>query len=241
MTLWLILGSAFWLGLLTSISPCPLATNIAAISFLGRSVGNTRKVLLSGLLYTLGRTIVYVGLGVLILLVFQAALTGGDPNSAASGVSRFLQKYMGVILGPVLILVGMMLLGMLDFSGSLNLGGQGLQDHVAKGGAFWALPLGILFALSFCPVSASLFFGGLIGLSSQHSSPVLLPTLFGIGTAVPVLLFAFIIAFASQYVGKAFNVLTKFELWFRVITGFVFIAAGLYYTLTHIYGVSLSF
>ena len=241
MTLWLILGSAFWLGLLTSISPCPLATNIAAISFLGRSVGNTRKVLLSGLLYTLGRTIVYVGLGVLILLVFQAALTGGDPNSAAPGVSRFLQKYMGVVLGPVLILVGMMLLGMLDFSGSLNLGGQGLQDRVAKGGAFWALPLGILFALSFCPVSASLFFGGLIGLSSQHSSPVLLPTLFGIGTAVPVLLFAFIIAFASQYVGKAFNVLTKFELWFRVITGFVFIAAGLYYTLTHIYGVSLSF
>jgi len=240
MTLWLVLGSAFWLGLLTSISPCPLATNIAAISFLGRSVGNTRKVLLSGLLYTLGRTIVYVGLGVLILYVFQAASTGGDPNSAASGVSRFLQKYMGVILGPVLILVGMMLLGMLDFTGSLNLGGQGLQDRVAKGGAFWALPLGILFALSFCPVSASLFFGGLIGLSSQHSSPVLLPTLFGIGTAVPVLIFAFIITFASQYVGKAFNALTRFERWFRVVTGVVFIVAGLYYTLTHIYGVSFS-
>jgi cytochrome c biogenesis protein CcdA len=240
MTLWLVLGSAFWLGLLTSISPCPLATNIAAISFLGRSVGNTRKVLLSGLLYTLGRTIVYVGLGVLILYVFQAASTGGDPNSAASGISRFLQKYMGVILGPVLILVGMMLLGMLDFTGSLNLGGQGLQDRVAKGGAFWALPLGILFALSFCPVSASLFFGGLIGLSSQHSSPVLLPTLFGIGTAVPVLVFAFIITFASQYVGKAFNALTRFERWFRVVTGVVFIVAGLYYTLTHIYGVSFS-
>jgi cytochrome c biogenesis protein CcdA len=117
MTLWLVLGSAFWLGLLTSISPCPLATNIAAISFLGRSVGNTRRVLLSGLLYTLGRTIVYVGLGVLILLVLQAASASGDPNSAASGVSRFLQKYMNVILGPVLILVGMMLLGMLDFTG----------------------------------------------------------------------------------------------------------------------------
>ncbi len=240
MTLWLVLGSAFWLGLLTSISPCPLATNIAAISFLGRSVGNTRKVLLSGLLYTLGRTIVYVGLGVLILLVLQAASEGGDPNSAASGVSRFLQKYMGVILGPLLILVGMMLLGMLDFTGSLSLGGQGLQDRVAKGGAFWSLPLGILFALSFCPVSASLFFGGLIGLSSQHSSPILLPTLFGIGTAVPVLVFAFIITFASQYVGKAFNALTKFERWFRVITGVVCIVAGLYYCLTHIYGLSLT-
>ena len=240
MTLWIVLGSAFWLGLLTSISPCPLATNIAAISFLGRSVGNTRKVLLSGLLYTLGRTIVYVGLGVLILLVLQAASGGGDPNSAASGVSRFLQKYMGVILGPLLILVGMMLLGMLDFTGSLSLGGQGLQDRVAKGGAFWSLPLGILFALSFCPVSASLFFGGLIGLSSQHSSPILLPTLFGIGTAVPVLVFAFIITFASQYVSKAFNALTKFERWFRVITGVVFIVAGIYYCLTHIYGLSLT-
>jgi cytochrome c biogenesis protein CcdA len=240
MTVWFVLGSAFWLGLLTSISPCPLATNIAAISFLGRSVGNTRKVLLSGLLYTLGRTLVYVGLGVLILLVLQAASGSGDPNSAASGVSRFLQKYMGVILGPVLVLVGMMLLGLLNFTGSLNLGGQGLQERVARGGAFWALPLGILFALSFCPVSASLFFGGLIGLSSQHSSPVLLPTLFGIGTAVPVLVFAFIITFASQYVGKAFNALTKFERWFRVITGVVFIAAGLYYTLTHIYGIRFS-
>jgi len=240
MTLWLVLGSAFWLGLLTSISPCPLATNIAAISFLGRAVGNTRKVLLSGLLYTLGRTVVYVGLGVLILLVLQAASAGGGPDSAASGVSRFLQKYMGVILGPVLVLVGMMLLGMLEFTGSLNLGGQGLQERVARGGVFWAFPLGVLFALSFCPVSASLFFGGLIGLSTQHSSPVLLPTLFGIGTAVPVIVFAFIITFASQYVGKAFNRLTQIERWVRAITGVIFIVAGLYYILTHIYEVPLT-
>jgi cytochrome c-type biogenesis protein len=240
MTLWMVLGSAFWLGLLTSISPCPLATNVAAISFLSRSVGNTRRVLLSGLLYTLGRTIVYVGLGVLILYAFQVASGGGDPNIAASGVSRFLQKYMGVILGPVLILVGMLLLGMLEFTGSLNFGGQGLQERVAKGGAIWSLPLGILFALSFCPVSASLFFGGLIGLSSQHSSPVLLPAIYGIGTAVPVIAFAGLIAFAGQYVGKAFNALTRFERWFRVITGTVFILAGTYYCLTHIYGVSLA-
>jgi cytochrome c biogenesis protein CcdA len=237
----MVLGSAFWLGVLTSISPCPLATNIAAISFLGRSVGNTRKVLVSGLLYTLGRTVVYVGLGVLILYVLQAASAGGDPNGAASGVSRFLQKYMSMLLGPVLILVGMMLLGMLDFTGSLNLGGQDLQDRVAKKGTFWSFPLGILFALSFCPVSASLFFGGLIGLSTQHSSPVLLPTIFGIGTAVPVIVFAFIITFAGQYLGRAFNRLTQIERWVRIATGVVFIIAGLYYTLTHVYGVSFSF
>ncbi|NLX15286.1 MAG: sulfite exporter TauE/SafE family protein [Phycisphaerales bacterium] len=240
MTLWMVLGSALWLGILTSISPCPLATNIAAISFLGRSVGNTRRVLLSGLLYTLGRTVVYVGLGAIILLALQAVTDGDDPTVAASGISRFLQKYMGFILGPVLILVGMMLLGMLNFTRSLNLAGPGLQERVARGGAFWSLPLGILFALSFCPVSAGLFFGGLIGLSAQHSSPVLLPTLYGIGTAIPVIVFAFIIAFAGQYVGQAFNALTKVERGFRMVTGVVFIMAGLYYTLTHIYGVNLS-
>jgi len=240
MTLWMVLASAFWLGLLTSISPCPLATNIAAVSFLGRSVGDIRGVLVSGLLYVLGRTVVYVGLGVLILWVLQGASTGGDSGGAAAGMSRFLQKYMPVILGPVLILVGMMLLGMLEFSGALNLGGQGFQDRVARGGALWAFPLGILFALSFCPVSASLFFGGLIGLSTQHSSPVLLPTLFGIGTAVPVIVFAFIITFANQYVGRAFNRLTQIERWVRVITGVIFIVAGFYYILAHIYEVPMA-
>jgi cytochrome c biogenesis protein CcdA len=137
----------------------------------------------------------------------------------------------------------MLLLGMLEFTGSLSFGGQGLQDRVAKGGAFWSFPLGILFALSFCPVSASLFFGGLIGLSSQHASPLmvpLLPMLFGIGTAVPVIAFAFLIAFASQHVGKTFNALTKFERWFRLVTGVVFILAGIYYCLTHIYGLPLA-
>lgn len=236
MTFWLVLGSAFWFGLLTSISPCPLATNIAAISFIGRSVGNTRKVLLSGLLYALGRTIVYVVLGVLIVQVVQTGSVVSGSDEVTSGVSRFLQRYMNIVLGPMLILVGMMLLGLLEFGGSLNLGGKKLQDRVSKGGAIWSLPLGILFALSFCPVSASLFFGGLIGLSNQNVPPVLLGSLFGIGTAVPVIGFAFLIAFASQRVGKAFNALTKFERWFRVITGVVFVGAGLYYTLTHIYG-----
>ncbi len=233
----MVLATAFWLGLLTSISPCPLATNIAAVSFLARSTGNHRRVLFSGLLYTLGRTIVYVGLGVLILLVFQSAASDGDSGSAAAGISRFLQKYMGVILGPVLILVGMMLLEMLNVAGSLNFGIQGIQNRIAKGGAIWALPMGILFALSFCPVSASLFFGGLIGLSSQHSSPILMPTLFGIGTAVPVILFALIIAFAGHYVGKTFNMIIRFERWFRRLTGVIFIAAGIYYSIKHIYGI----
>ena len=234
MAFWVVLGSAFWLGLLTSISPCPLASNIAAISFLGRGAGNTRRVLLSGLLYTLGRTVAYVVLGALILY----ALHGSD--AAAGIISRFLQKYLNVILGPVLILVGMVLLGLLQSSASLNLAGKGMRDRAAKGSVWWALPLGVLFALSFCPVSAGLFFGGLIGLSTQHQSPVLVPMLFGIGTAVPVIAFALLIAFATQYVGRAFNRLKQVERCLRVATGIVFIGAGIYYCLTHIYGLSLT-
>jgi cytochrome c biogenesis protein CcdA len=228
---WIVLGSALWLGILTSISPCPLATNIAAISFIGRKVGSTRQVLLSGLLYTAGRAVAYLALGVVIMAGLMAS---GE-------IARFLQRYLNQILGPVLVLVGMLLLGLLNVTGSLTLAGSGLQQRAAKGGAGWALVLGILFALSFCPVSAGLFFGGLIPLSTSSQSRFVLPTLYGVGTALPVIVFAFIIAFASQYVGKAFHRLTQVERWVRIVTGVVFILAGVYYSLAYVYGVKLTY
>ena len=225
----LAMGTALWLGILTSVSPCPLASNIAAISFIGRRVGKTRQVLLSGLLYTIGRTVAYQLLSVVIVM---GLLATGD-------IARFLQRYLNQLLGPVLILVGMVLLGLLGFSFSLNLAGQGVQRRASKGGVLWSLLLGILVALSFCPVSAGLFFGGLIPLAAANESNVLLPLLFGVGTALPVIPFAFLIAFGSRYVGAAFNKLTQVERWVRTVTGTVFLLAGLYYCITHIYGISL--
>ncbi|HUS57105.1 MAG TPA: aromatic aminobenezylarsenical efflux permease ArsG family transporter [Planctomycetota bacterium] len=230
---WYVVASALWLGVLTSISPCPLASNIAAISFIGRHMGNHRRVLLSGVLYTLGRVLAYVAVGAIILGAFQwLALSGGD-------VSRFLQRYMSLVLGPALILIGMILLEMLGFSFSLNLASQGAQQKAGRGGVFWTTGLGFLFALSFCPVSAGLYFGALLPLSAKHGSQFVLPIIFGIGTALPVLVFAFLIAFASEYVGKAFNRVSQIEKWVRGITGAVFILAGIYYSLAHIYGISL--
>ena len=226
---WMVIGSAIWLGILTAISPCPLATNIAAISFIGRQVGDRRMVLLSGLLYTAGRTVAYVLLG--------AVVTAGV--IASSDLSRFLQKHLNEILGPILILLGMVLLGLIGSGLSLNLAGQDLQKRAGKGGAWWAAVLGILFALSFCPVSAGLFFGALIPLSIKHESRLLLPTLYGAGTALPVIAFAFLIAFATEHVGKAFNRLSQIEKWIRTTAGVLFVLAGLYYCLTHIYGISL--
>lgn len=227
---WFVLGSALWLGILTSISPCPLASNIAAISFIGRKVGSTRQVFLSGLLYTIGRTAAYLALGVVIMAGLMAS---GE-------IARFLQRYLNQILGPVLILVGMLLLGLLNVSTSLSFAGQGVQQRASKGGTGWALLLGILFALSFCPVSAGLFFGGLIPLSMANDSRFVLASLYGIGTALPVLVFAFLMAFASQHVGKAFNRLTQIERAVRVITGIVFVVAGLYYSLTYVYGITMT-
>ena len=226
---WFAVGSALWLGILTSISPCPLASNIAAISFIGRKVGSTRLVLLSGLLYTIGRTASYLALGVVIMAGLMAS---GE-------IARFLQRYLNQILGPVLILVGMLLLGLLNVTSSFNLAGAGLQQRAGRGGTWWALLLGILFALSFCPVSAGLFFGGLIPLSASNDSRLVLPALYGVGTALPVIVFAFLMAFASQHVGKAFNRLTQIERWVRVVTGAIFILAGIYYSLAYVYGLSL--
>jgi cytochrome c biogenesis protein CcdA len=220
--------SALWLGILTAISPCPLATNIAAISFIGRKSGAKNHVIASGLLYSAGRTIAYVLLAVVI--------TAGMLGSAE--LSRFLQKYMNEALGPILIILGLVLLGWVGSAASLQLGADRLQDKARKGGLIWAVPIGALFALSFCPVSAGLFFGGLLPLALKHESTVLLPVIYGIGTSLPVVAFAFIMAFASDYVGRIFNKLTQIEFWVRCLAGAAFILAGIYYCLIHIYGVS---
>jgi cytochrome c biogenesis protein CcdA len=226
MSIWMAIGSALWLGILTSISPCPLATNIAAISFLGRQVSSSRRVILSGLIYTLGRTAAYVLLAALLL----------SGMAASDALSRFLQRYLNILLGPLLILVGLVLLQMLGGTLSLNLAGSGIQSRAAKGGVFWTLALGFLFAISFCPASAGLYFGAFLPLAAAQNSTLLLPTLYGIGTALPVMLFSVLIAFGGQYVGAAFENLTHVERWLRIATGVIFIVAGVYLSLTFVYG-----
>ncbi|MFA7230691.1 MAG: aromatic aminobenezylarsenical efflux permease ArsG family transporter [Victivallaceae bacterium] len=226
---WYILLSALWLGIMTAISPCPLATNIAAISFISRQIGHHRRILLAGTLYTLGRAFTYVLLGI-----------GITTGLLASGeVSRFLQKYLNEILGPCLILLGMILLGLLSSGIAFNLMHNKIQKHAEKNGLAFAFPVGILFALSFCPVSAGLFFGALIPLTIKSNDIFLLPLIFGCGTALPVIVFAFIIAFGGEYLGKAFNCLTRLEIWFRYTAGILFILAGIYYSLTYIYNLNI--
>jgi cytochrome c-type biogenesis protein len=219
--------TALWFGILTSISPCPLAGNIAAVSYIGQRLDSPRKVILTGLLYTLGRTIVYLLLG--ILLVYSLL--------SMPDASFFLQRYMNKLLGPLLIIVGMFLLELL----TLTPRGMGmsdkLQQHIDSWGMWGALPLGMIFALAFCPISAALFFGSLLPLALQAESAVLLPSFYGIGTALPVLLFAILFGLGAGAVGKAFNKLTLFERYARSITGIIFILVGIYYCLDSIFGI----
>lgn len=224
----LVLGSAFGLGLLTSISPCPLATNIAAMSFVVRQMGKVRMVLLSGLLYTCGRVLTYLALGMV--------LTRGLLETADT--SRFLQKYGNEFLGPIMILLGMVLLGWIGSGLPINLANTGIQARAQKGGALWAGLLGMIFALSFCPVSAGLFFAGLIPLAITAKSSVIVPSVYGVASALPVILFAFLIAFSAEMVGKAFHRITQVEKFVRIGAAIFFIVAGVYYSLMHVYGLS---
>jgi cytochrome c biogenesis protein CcdA len=212
-------GSALWLGIMTSISPCPLATNVAAISFLAKKITHPFLVLLSGVAYTIGRMATYAILGFIFI------------NSILSipQVAQFLEKYMVKAFGPILIVTGLILLDVIK----INFPGLSLsQKHhnkLAEAGVPGALLLGAVFALAFCPVSAALFFGSLIPLALQSKFGVTLPFIYGIGTGLPVLMFAIAIAMGVSSLSRWFNKLTKLEYYMRKVTGIVFILVGLYY------------
>ena len=226
--IFLSFASALWLGILTSISPCPLASNVAAISFLSKKIVHPALVFISGLAYTFGRMIAYAALGWVII------------NSLLSvpQVAQLLEKYMGKALGPILILTGLILLEII----TIRLPGLALsQKHhtrLAESGAPGAFLLGFIFALAFCPISAALFFGSLIPLAINSKSSIVLPFIYGIGTGLPVLVFAVAIALGATSLSRWFHSLTKLEYFMRKITGIVFILAGLYYVLIYLIKIS---
>jgi cytochrome c-type biogenesis protein len=211
--------SALWLGILTSISPCPLAANVAAISFLSKKITHPVLVFVSGLAYTLGRVASYCALGWIII----------SSVLSVPQVAQFLQKYMGKALGPLLIITGLVLFEVI----TIRLPGisfsQKHQNKLAESGAPGAFLLGLIFALAFCPVSAALFFGSLIPLALNNKAGAVLPLIYGVGTGLPVLLFAVAIALGVASLSRWFRRITRLEYYTRKITGAVFIIAGLYY------------
>jgi len=210
--------SALILGLMTAISPCPLATNITAVGFISKDIQDRKKVFYNGLIYTLGRTVSYTLLAVVLFY-----------SADQFQISGFFQKYGEKIIGPVLILIGLI---MLDFIKIKFPGFSTITDKLSskKTTGFWgAFFLGFIFALAFCPYSGVLYFGMLIPMTITDGNPVFLPVTFAIATGLPVILFAWLIAFTLSGVGNVYNKIKLFELWFRRVVALVFILVGLYY------------
>lgn len=220
-----LLLASLWLGILTSISPCPLATNIAAITYVSYRVASKRAILISGILYAIGRSLAYTAVGFLSVKALVSIPL----------LSDFLQRYINKILGPSLILVGIYLLGLFE----LKLPGISFSNRpqklIEQSGIIGSLLLGFIFALAFCPVTAALFFGSLIPLTLKADSSFGLPFIFGFGTSVPVLLFAFIIMTGSHFLDRAYKGIAKVELYAKKITGVLFILIGIYFILSYIF------
>jgi cytochrome c biogenesis protein CcdA len=214
----LAIGGAFWLGVLTSVSPCPMATNLAAISYLARNSHSRARQLAAGLLYALGRAAAYTLVGAVIAWGLLSAPV----------ISNFLQKHLGQLIGPLLVLVGMILLGLLPGLPSFGASDGAFSKRVADMGVAGSGLLGFLFALAFCPVSAALFFGSLLPLAIQQESTWLLPAVFGVGSALPVLIFGILLTVARQSATRAFGGLQKIDRWLLPATGWLLVGIGLF-------------
>jgi cytochrome c-type biogenesis protein len=214
--------SAFILGLMTAISPCPLATNITAIGYISKDIESRKKVFYNGLIYTLGRAITYTTIGLLFFF-----------GAGKIHLSGFLQQWGEKLLGPLLIIIGLFMIGAFNFIKIPGLGSftEKIESRSRKG--FWGvLLLGIVFALAFCPYSGVLYFGMLIPMTISSASGLYLPILFALATGIPVIIFAWLIAFSVGSIGGVYNKMKIFELWFRRIVAALFIGVGIYYVVT---------
>ena len=214
--------TAFLLGLLTALSPCPLATNIAAISFIGKEMEDRKRVFRNGLLYTLGRILAYTLLGFVLILIL-------NEGSSMFGIQKTIGTWGERVLGPALLVIGLFML----FGDRLNLpqfGFKGNAEGLARKGGWGALLIGILFALAFCPTSGVLYFGMLIPLSATTTAGYLLPAVFAIATALPVLVVAWILAFSVQQMGRFYGRMRTVQRWMNLFVGMLFIGIGIYYS-----------
>ena len=213
--------SAFLLGLMTAISPCPLATNITATAYISKNISSKRKVFLSGILYSLGRAFTYTAIGLIIFF-----------GASKFHIARFFNQNGEKYLGPLLIIIGLIMLNVirLNFFGKLNFS-EKLSEKFKDKGLLGSFLIGAVFALAFCPYSGALYFGMLIPMTIASIDGLYLPIIFAFGTGLPVLLFTYLLAFAVISVGSFYNKITKIEKAMRTVAGVVFVLTGIYYVI----------
>lgn len=213
--------TAFILGILTAVSPCPLATNITAIGFISKDIENHHRIFINELLYTFGRIVSYTVLGFILIPILRE-------GASMFMVQKAVSKYGEMLIAPALIIIGIFMLDVIKLNlPKINIGGESLKKR-SKGG-WGAMLLGILFALAFCPTSGVFYFGMLIPMSATTSAGYLLPIIFAVATAIPVLAVAWVLAFSVQQMGNFYGKIQKVQKWANLIVGVVFIIIGIYY------------
>ena len=213
--------TAFVLGLLTAVSPCPLATNITAIGFIGKDIENRHRIFINGLLYTLGRVVTYTVLGFILIPILRE-------GASMFAVQKAVSQYGEILIAPLLIVIGIYMLDLIKLNiPKISINGEYVKKRTK--GSWGALFLGILFSLAFCPSSGIFFFGMLIPLSAAEAGGYLLPVVYAIATGLPVILVAWVLAYSVAGLGKFYNRIQVFEKWFRKIVAILFIAVGIYY------------
>ena len=215
--------TAMILGLMTAISPCPLATNVAAMGYIAKDLEQPRMALTRGILYCLGRMVSYTALGIVLIAIIRS-------GSSAFGVQSFVAGWGEKLIGPLMPLVGLFML----FAHYLKLQGFGYSGdgrRIASKGGWGAFALGALFAMAFCPTSAVFYFGMLIPMSATALSGWLLPVVFAIATALPVVIVAWIFSFSAGSIGRFYNRMAVFQKWMNLIVGIIFVGIGIYYSI----------
>ena len=211
--------AALALGLLTAIAPCPLATNITATAFIAKTINSKKKIILSGLLYTLGRMFSYTALAAIIYF-----------GASKFQVAKLFQGNGEKFIGPIMIVIGLIMLDVikLNFGRTNNLTNQ-LSEQFKTKGLLGSFLMGALFAMAFCPYSGALFFAMLIPMTLASDLGLVLPVVFSIGTGLPVILFALVIAYSMEKLSYYFKMVTQIEKIMRKVAGITFLLTGLYY------------
>jgi MFS family permease len=210
---------ALLLGLLTAISPCQLATNIAAVAYISKDIDNKRRIFSNGLFYTLGNMIGYTTIGLILFF----------------GASKFQISHLLVANGKkimclLLIIVGLVMLDFIKIK--IPAWGRYLEsfrNHSNGGSRLNATLLGVIFAITFCPYNAVLFFGMLIPLTIASISGLYLPVVFSIASGFPVIVIAYLLAFSISGIGNFYHKIKLFQIWLNRLVAIVFIAVGLYF------------
>jgi cytochrome c-type biogenesis protein len=210
--------SALILGLMTAISPCPLATNITAIGFISKDIVHKRRIFISGLMYTLGRALSYTSLGLILYL-----------GASRFHIAQIFQGWGERLIGILLIIIGVLMLDVVKINFPTFSRITAKIGNKSKGSYWGAFLLGIVFALAFCPYSGALYFGMLIPMTVANVSGLYLPLIFAIATGLPVIMIAWILAYSVASIGNFYQKVKLFETWFRRVVAGLFIIVGFYY------------